>query len=119
MRQFTGTSQTYVFISVKSSESEKAKTLAWEILVNPFRSNEAEKNVVLKYDNFEKHFKPTATNNGEILNVAAGGDDKLISDPSYMITNWFNFDQFQVFGFCGFMQHYDNGVCVDNAASSF
>jgi hypothetical protein len=43
-------------LSVKSTASEKAKTLAWEILINPFRSEEVEQNVVLKYDNFEKHF---------------------------------------------------------------
>ena len=105
-------------MSVKSTTSEKAKTLAWEILINPFRSDEMEQNVVLKYDNFEKHFVSTEKNNGELLNVAAGGDDALISDPKYLITNWFNFDQFEVYGFCSFLQHYENGVCVDNTKNS-
>jgi len=88
--------------------------LAWEILDNPFRSEVAEKSLVLKYDGFEKHFNQTSQNNGELLNVAAGGDDYLISDPKYMIANWFNFDAFIIFGFCGFLQHYENGVCIDN-----
>lgn len=102
MKQYSGTSQTYVFLSVKASASEKAKTLAWEIMMNPFRSEETERHVVLKYDNFEKHFAQTADNNGELMNVAAGGDDALISSPKYLITNWFNFKQFEVYGYCGF-----------------
>jgi hypothetical protein len=48
----------------------------------------------LKYDGFEKHFKQTDKNNGELMNVAAGGDDDIISEPKYVITNWFNFNQF-------------------------
>jgi hypothetical protein len=95
------------------------KTLAWEILINPFRSDETERHLVLKYNKFEKHFSQAAGNNGEIMNLAAGGDEKLISDPKYLITNWFHFTQFEVFGFCGFFQHYEKGACVDNAKDKF
>jgi hypothetical protein len=35
-----------------------------------------------------------------------------------MFSNWENFNKFNVFYFCGFLQHLEKEKCVDNAVST-
>ena len=82
--------------------------------MNPFREKVEDQYLVLKYDDFEKHFPSDALNQGSVLHVAAGGGRAAMDKPEYLIVNWEKFDKFKVVIFCNFMQHPENGKCVDN-----
>lgn len=71
--------------------------------------------MVLRLNKIEQLLQTSrnSNNNGDFIRVAATSVSTMTDEPSYLITYWQNFDNFQMFAFCNFIQRLKNNQCIE------
>jgi len=60
--------------------------------------------LTIELEDFENSIKDDIrTGRGDFIRLAGGGSSGELNVPDYLLTNWQNFEAFNMFAFCSFL----------------